>query len=1017
MGRATKPVVEHGLLLISRSETDASQTIEVGSPDWHAWLATDGNRGFVFRGIAGHFSARREMRRGSAYWYAYRRRDGKLYKAYLGKPDQVNQEQLERTSTRLSGQESLSGLSQGANSLDVTTTLDAPQSAIHVHAAASYTSFLSMTKVTPPGLPHRLVARPRLTRQLDKPVTLICAPSGFGKSTLLNAWQQSCGKPVAWVSLGAEDDASLRFWNTVIAAFQTVVPELGHESLAGLAGSSPLDISAAVASLVDEIAGRPNRRLGLVLDDYHHIQSSQIHASIQDLLEHAPKNLQIVIAGRSRPPLALGRLRATRTVTELETDDLRFTLEEGIDFLVQHTPERPLAFGDMRALVNRTEGWAAGLTLATLALDKHDDQGQWLETFTGAHTYLREYFMESVFSRQPPAVQAFLLKTSILKHLTGPLCNAVTGRTDGEEMLSRLRRENVFVEWLGEENGYRYHDLFAEMLVSQLRAQSQDEIPRLHHRAAEWYTTQNAPADAVYHLLTIEAWEEAASLIEHMALRELEQSGEDSRLLRWLQQLPENVVRRHKTLLSVYVRLARVAMPQTYVEQLLARAEASIMSRPEAEQTNDEQDVLDEIAKIRTIWSSGELITPYDSTTGEYDDDWEILNGVMQHPRAYERRLDQAVAFSGKVYETARARGHLFAMLMAGGGYTENLAWQGRLRQSEEIAHQILQRALDLRGKLPETASIPIATLAHVCYDRNQLVQADQFLSRAVEVDPNPTSTNMLMTIATRRSLIQSALGNHDAARATIQSALELNARRPAGLWTDQELSIHHALICARQGDIDDAERLLDRAAYPKPYPLSNFVRAEIALAQEQGSTAEQFLNRFMTECPHGFRGGPILSARLMLAAALLQQRKVRQSRQVATAAVREAYPEAFVRPFLDYGIHIVPVLVSVLRAGRLTAEAQAFVETVVREIGRSAGEKTQIPEHEWAALSMAASISAREQQVLQSLNAGLSNREIAATLSISECTVKTHLTNIYRKLSVNNRVRAVAQAKTLMLI
>lgn len=1017
MSRVAKPVVEHGLLLIDMPGTDEALAIKVGSPDWHTWLASAGNRGFIFRGDTGHLSARREMRRGSAYWYAYRRRDGKLYKAYLGKSDQVSQEQLEQASARLSGQEAWVGLSRGNNSLDVATTLNAPQSAINAPAETGYTSFLSMTKVTPPGLPQRLVARPRLTRQLDKPVTLICAPSGFGKSTLLNAWQQSCGKPVAWVSLDADDDAPLRFWHTVVAAFQAVVPELGRESLAGLSGATPSDIRAVVASLVDEIAGRSNRRLGLILDDYHHIESLQIHASIQDLLEHAPQNLQIVIAGRSRPPLALGRLRTTRTVTELETDDLRFTLEEGIDFLVQHTPERPLAYGDMRALVNRTEGWAAGLTLATLALDKHDDREQWMETFTGAHTYLSEYFMESVFSRQPPAVQTFLLKTSILKHMTGPLCNAVTGRTDGEEMLARLQRENVFVEWLGAENGYRYHDLFAEMLISQLRGQFQADIPHLHRRAAEWYRTQNAPADAVYHLLTIEAWEEAASLIEHMALRQLEQSGEDSQLLRWLQQLPENVVRRHKTLLSVYVRLARVAMPQTHVEQFLARAEANITSKPVAEQTNDEQDVLDEIAKIRTIWSSGELITPRSSTTGEYDDDWEILNGVMQHPRAFERRLDQAVAFAGKVYETARSRGHLFAILMAGGGYTENLAWQGRLRQSEEIAHQILQQALDLRGKLPETASIAIATLSHVCYDRNQLVQADQLLSRAVEVDPNPTSTNMLMTIATRRSLIQSALGNHDAAQATIQSALELNTRRPAGLWTNQELSIHQALILARQGSIADAERLLDRAAYPKPYPLSNFVRAEVALAQEQGAAAEGFLNRFMIECPHGFRGGPILSARLMLAAALLQQRKVRQSRQVITVAVREAYPEAFIRPFLDYGIHIVPVLVPVLRSGRLAAEAQAFVETILCEIEQSAGEKALIPEHEWAALSIAASISAREQQVLQSLNAGLSNREIAAALSIAECTVKTHLTNVYRKLGVNNRVRAVAQAKTLMLI
>jgi LuxR family maltose regulon positive regulatory protein len=345
------------------------------------------------------------------------------------------------------------------------------------------------------------------------------------------------------------------------------------------------------------------------------------------------------------------------------------------------------------------------------------------------------------------------------------------------------------------------------------------------------------------------------------------------------------------------------------------------------------------------------------------------------------------------------------------------VAWRGCLRRSEEIAHQVLQQALDQRGKLPQTASIAIAALSHVYYERNQLVQADQLLSRAAEVDPNPTSTNMPVTLAIRRSLIQSAQGNHDAAQATLQSAIELNARRPAGLWSAQDLSVHQALICVRQGDLAGAERLLDRVTYPEPCPLSDFVRAEIALAQGRGTAAERVLDRFTEQCPHGFRGGPILSARVMLAAALFQQHKVRQSRQVMMSAIRQAYPEEFVRPFLDYHLYIVPVLVSVLRTGHLATAARAFVERILRAIEQITGAQTLIPEHEWTVLSTSASISEREQQVLQALNAGLSNREIATALSIAECTVKTHLTNIYRKLGASNRIRAVAQAKELMLV
>ncbi len=1019
MQKPAKPLVKNGLLMIDGTDSGTTSAVQVGSPRWHNWLVDADNRGFIFKGDAGHFTARREVRRGNLYWYAYRRRGGKLRKTYLGKPEEMTQEHLDRASARLAGQTTLARLLGDPDTGNIAAALE-NQAVPAVPQEETFASFLSLTKVTPPGLPQKLVARPRLTKRID--MTLICAPSGFGKSTLLNEWQQTCGMPVAWVSLDAGDNVPLRFWLAVVTALQTVKPNRGQELLAGLSGSSSFDISETVANFTSEIICATNRPgstggVGLVLDDYHLIQSPEIHSSIQTLLEHCPPNLQIIISSHVKPPLALGRLRANGVLTELEADDLRFTLEEGIDFLVRHTLERPLAYDDMQTLVKRTEGWVAGLTLATLALSKQDNHGLSIASFTGAHAYLREYFMESVLSRQPPSVQTFLLKTSILKHLTGDLCDAVTGQTGGEELLSQLWHKNLFVERMGEQNRYRYHDLFAEMLYSQLQMQFQAEIPRLHRRAAEWYCSQNAPADAVYHLLVIEAWEEAASLIENIALRELEQFGEDSRLLRWLRQLPEAVVQQHKTLLSVYVRLARVALPQIEVEQFLARAEASIKSKPTPEQTGDEQDVLAEIQRIRHVWSTGETVMQPRFAAGEHEDVWQMLNGVMQYLQFFERELDRAEALAREVYETARARRHLFAMLMAGGECASIAAWRGCLRRGEETAHQVLQQALDQRGKLPETASIALVALAHVCYERNQLTQAHQLLLRASEVDPNPASTNMPVAIAVRRALIQSAQGDHDAAQATVQSARELNAKRPSGLWSDQALGIHQSLIRLRQGDLAGAERLLNEAAYSSTYPLSDLVRAEILLEQERGAAAERFLNRFIVQCPHGFRGGSILSARVMLAVALFQQHKVRQARQVMTDAVRQASPETFIRPFWDHGLRSLPVLVLVLRTKNLAAEARVFVKEILRMIGHASGEQTRIPEDELTALSIAASISAREREVLQSLNAGLSNREIAAALSIAECTVKTHLTNIYRKLGVNNRMRAVAQAKALMLV
>ena len=220
---------------------------------------------------------------------------------------------------------------------------------------------------------------------------------------------------------------------------------------------------------------------------FHHIQNADIQTSVQTLLNHLPPTLQIVLSGHIKPAFALGHMRATGALTEIDNNELRFTSAEGIEFLKHHTPEHLLAHSDMQLLVQRTEGWVAGLKLATLMLTRHGDRHHLLETFTGTHTYLREYFIESVLNRQPPEVQAFLIKTAILKHLTGPLCDAVTGQTGSDELLVRLWQGNLFLVRSEDNQWYRYHELFAEALTGLLQAQYPAEVAHLHRRAAEWY--------------------------------------------------------------------------------------------------------------------------------------------------------------------------------------------------------------------------------------------------------------------------------------------------------------------------------------------------------------------------------------------------------------------------------------------------------------------------------------------------------------------------------------------------
>ncbi|MBI5303920.1 MAG: hypothetical protein HY868_17420 [Chloroflexi bacterium] len=1015
MRKSSKPVVRHDRVVTD--EPGTLNPIRVGSPQWFAWL--DQTPGFVFEGGAGYFTARRETRRGIAYWYAYRWRAGKLAKTYLGKSEELTQECFEQASARLAGQTTLARLASQSDSVDLTTPLIQVADTSPPQATTSELSFLPLTKIKPPTLPQDLVARPRLTQQLTAPVTIIYAPSGFGKSTLLNEWRQTCAMPVAWVSLDADDNSPSRFWSTVLLSLRTNYPNLGHALLSQLQMSSASASSEIVVALSNEIVRvmdeeNPPRGMALILDDYHHVQQPVIHASLQTLIEHLPPALRLIISSHTKPPIVLGRLRAKGIVTELKTEDLRFTVEEGIDFLWRRNPNRRLAFGDMQTLVKRTEGWVAGLTLATLALTQYNDRQAFMANFSGAHAYLHEYFMESILHQQSPAVQTFLLRTAVLKHLTGGLCDAVTGQNDGAEMLARLWQENLFLVRLEEQDWYRYHDLFAEMLCSQLQAQFPGEIRQLHQRAAEWYRTQNAPAEAVHHFLAIGEWEQAAALIESVALRELEQFGEDSRLLQWLQQLPETVMQHHKTLLAVFVRLAKMALSQTEVERFLAHTETSIARKPLAEQTRDEQAVLLEIQRLKRAWATGASAEL--PTNGEHAEVWQMLNELARFRLNMRQQLDQAEAIAQEVYEAAQARRHLFVMLMAGGTCACIAASRGNLRRSEKIAHQVLQQALARRGKLPEPASIALTTMSRVCYERNQLAHAHQLLLRATEVDPNPTSSNMRVMVAVTRALIQSAEGNHDAAQVTIQAALELNTQRPSGAWLNQDLIAYQALFVLRQGDGASAERLLNEAGEATTHAFSRRVQAEILL-EHDAAGAEEILNALLAEYPHGLYREPLMGTRILCALALFKQNKPNQARQAMTDALRLASPEGFLRPFLDYGSQVASLLTLVLHTGNLTGETQMFAKQLVRLLGSANGGYTPLPKHELAALSTAASISAREQEVLRLVSAGLSNQEIADCFCISTCTVKTHLENIYRKLGVNSRTQAIAQAQTLRLV
>jgi LuxR family maltose regulon positive regulatory protein len=394
-----------------------------------------------------------------------------------------------------------------------------------------------------------------------------------------------------------------------------------------------------------------------------------------------------------------------------------------------------------------------------------------------------------------------------------------------------------------------------------------------------------------------------------------------------------------------------------------------------------------------------------------------MLDGIVQCYRDYRHDLVQAEATASAVYGTAKANQHLYALLVAGGGCANLALSQGHLRRCEQIANQVLRQAFELCGGLPGPASIALTALSNVHFMRNQLVQAHRLLLRATEVDPNPASTNETVMVAILRAKIQSAQGDNEAAFATIQAVRELHAQRPSSIWLDQDLVAYQELFRLRQGDISSAERLLSEGGVVELNPFSALVRAEILIEQDRSVAAEEILEHLLERYPHGSYLLPVMRARVILAIALFSQRKVDQARQVMAKAARLAAPEFFTRPFLDYSPRIRSLLSLVLHTEDLDAGTRSFLKGTLAMFGQAGEAGETLPTDEPMALAIAASISPREQEVLRLLSAGLSNREIAARFCISTGTVKTHLESIYRKLGVNSRTQAVAQAHALKLL
>jgi LuxR family transcriptional regulator, maltose regulon positive regulatory protein len=1027
MARRAIPWVIDDRLVPPASARQSLPTIEVGSEAWYAWLTEPATRSFTFHSPQGTLTARREHRHNTWYWYAYRSQNGHLHKAYLGKSEELTLVRLHTAATVLSAEKA--------------TRPQPPSSGTGMPSL-----HLLTTKLSVPPARSNIVARPRLTHLLQAairgPLTVIAAPAGWGKTTLLHAWHAEAsrgGWSLAWVSVDGGDNDPLRFWTYVLTALNTLHPGVGQTPLALLCASSPPPIEDVLTPLLNALNQLPTETV-LVLDDFHHIEAQPIHYAFSYLVEHLPPKLHLILASRSDPLLPLARLRVQGALIELRALDLRFTFEESTAFLIE-VMGLPLSAEQVAALQERTEGWIAGLQLAALSLQGREEVAGFIETFTGSHRYVVDYLVEEVLVRQPADVQDFLVQTSILERLSGPLCDAVRGQGDSQALLEHIERSNLFLVALDDQREwYRYHHLFAEALRSRLQQTQPALVAELHRRASHWYEQHQLFGEAVAHALAAPDLDYAARLIEQYA-QLTNFPSQFQILLGWLNHLPDALIRTQPTLCLMH---ANALVLTQQLEKASARVQDAERCLHKEILAQQRQALLGWIAAFRCF--QARFLGDYDRCIPLARQALKLMQEMEVTPHIFtstfravalvtaasaylldgdmtpatERQVAAAVAY-------IRAKGNLPLSVKSISNLARLQLLQGRLHQAATAVEQATQL-------VPQPAGLH--TLIHgadyyfllgeLLREWNQLERAEQHLAQGLDLvkETMGAEAEMIMRGYLALARLQQACGQGSRALETLEAFAQLARQRGFASALLARGAAVGAQIELAQGNLAAAMRwaetsgvsITDALSYLREQEYLTLARVRIAQGREQPAgpflpEALALLERLLEDAEPKARMSSVIEILLLRALALEAQGKQEEALRALGRALALAEPEGYIRLFLDEG---APMLL-LLRQASAHQITPGYVVTLLE----AAGEQVRPVPHRSASRSsqIMGSLTAREREVLRLMVDGASNREIAQQLVLSVNTVKKHVFNICSKLNVQGRAYAIAKARMLQLV
>ena len=913
-------------------------------------------------------------------------------------------------------------------------------------AGAAERDALLATKLHLPGSRPGQVPRPRLTDRLDEGLghgmVLVCAPAGYGKTALLADWAQRRPPRTAWLSLDSGDNDPARFWRHAVAAMARVHPGLDGRLGPLLGPPAPASFEPLVTTLINELAAGPRADGVLILDDYHVIQSQAVHGSVDFLLEHRSPELQLVLASRADPPLALARLRARGQLTELRAADLRFTAGEAAGLLAQvgAGAEGSLPDTAVAALTGRTEGWAAGLQLAGLSLRGQDDVAGFVAAFTGSNRYVLDFLAEEVLERQPEPVRTFLLETSLLGRLSGELCDAVTGRTDSQVLLEQIEAAGLFLVPLDEVRGWwRYHHLFADLLRARLQAERPGQVAQLQRNAAAWAAEHGLVDDAIQHAVAAGEMTWAAQLIEQNFDAVHSQRGEAVTVQRWLAGLPPGLVQsRPRLLLAEAIPMAtsgRLAAAQ----QL---AEAAQAAYPDGTDEPFEPTIGPAGSLLANVPATIALLHGYlaqlrgdmtgtagfasQSLAESRDGEW-LLRSIA------EGQLGVAAWLGGQLAEAERAFTDAIAGRQAAGLPTWR-AWAsyelGRVQQAQgrlDAVARTCEEALEAAGgRAPLPAAGPAHVgLAEVAYQRSDLDGALRHVSEGIALCRSFVYTVPLAAGLTTLAWARQATGDPAGALAAIGEAVHA-APGPPGLVNP--VPAHRARLLLTQGDLAGAElwtqesglRTDDDPDYPRE--PGHLVLARVLLAQGRAGQALSLLDRLHAAAVAQDRVGSLIETGALRALALAAGGDEPGAVTALADALVLACPQGYIRVFADEGPPMAALLGRLI-VGQRAEHAGArrvplgCLARLQRAFDTAPALAAPVPRATTVVPGIVEQLTRRELEVLDMLAAGSPNQAIARELVVSLDTVKKHVGHVLGKLGAANRTEAVARARQLGLI